>query len=93
MPPRPRRRPAGRRAPTEAGIEQVPPAPDERGRPRAGRADASGRPTGKELDERERRQSTQRKAPGPKRARVAPEDVVLEKPKRAVAEPPPTDPR
>ncbi|MDT4924831.1 MAG: hypothetical protein QOG01_2544 [Pseudonocardiales bacterium] len=101
MTPRPRRRPTGRRAPTEAGIEDVTPATpapvEARGR-RADQAETSGRPTSDELDQRERRQSTKRKAPGPARARVTAKDVVVEKPKRTprggtTAEPPPTDPR
>lgn len=96
----PRRRPTGRRAPTEAGIVEVTPssATTEKRRRGVGRSETTGRPTGDELDERERRQSNKRKAPGPKRKRVAADDVIVEKTTRtrrgaSTAEPPPTDPR
>jgi hypothetical protein len=99
MTPRPRRRPPGRTVPTEAGVEEVAPspAPVEPRRRRAGQSETSGRPTSDELDQRDRHQSTKRKAPGPTRARVAAEDVVIEKPARSprggtAAQPPPTEP-
>jgi len=93
-------RPAGRTADTQAGTDDVvgPEPKVRRSLARGGGPDdapdeapAPEGATPEALDERDRRQSSQRKAGGPEGGRVRDDDVVIERADGAEG-PPPTDP-
>jgi hypothetical protein len=87
------RRPPGRRSSTASGIDEVATVPEVATlRPRALDLDAEQPgPSSDDLDQRERHQSSRRKPAGPKRNRVAPDDVVIEQ-GQTPSESQPTDP-
>jgi hypothetical protein len=80
-----KRRPTGEVAEAVAGCDHVADAPDDSGRRRRrsaadAAADAPAAPAEPDLDRRERRQSPERKAKGPRKRRRAPADVRLDDP-------------